>query len=424
MKKLIPVTFRFVGLRQLRNLAIFIYFNILLLFCFCYGIHASYGELLEKSNPVMMRARYSVPSKKIDFSEKTAENSKGLLPLKNPGERNLLKYHKFIQKLKRSNLNRREMDIRARFIKETLFVLCHISTVSKKHQDITNAYKMITTCHYSDSLYLIFLEMINTIEKIKFVKTLVPENLLSKEDWEYVENFRNKYTERWKQFETTASDESAYYDLIKEHCFVQILVKGHGGAIEEIKKHVKSVDTIIAPGNTPQYLIELLDDKSFCHKIISLAISGHPGEIKHCEKWINDIITPQGLENYRKYLTEIGFFDKKNYFPNGTTWFIDVISSGGAIRFLIDELKEQEINSSMKFLALNELTETSLPIEGVFLDLGNIALLLDKCKDSLRIMPELSAYKWDDPSNFPKPGEIHTEGARLALKLIRKELKK
>lgn len=215
---------------------------------------------------------------------------------------------------------------------------------------------------------------------------------------------------------------------IIEHFFEKSFYEKLEIGAKKINALLQNEDTLVVVGNTPQYLREALEWEikketiSKTIKIISIALSGWPGVFK--EGFIQNIITTQGLENYRNYMERLGLSAKS--ITSKRLFFLDRVHKGRGIEFLIEEFirtfsdpkQVPDINIiSVGPLDLdddagkgNKFKGEIFEVDNINLDMEDLAETLDvegPSGNSLRYTPSFPAWRWHEWSEPVMPcGEL------------------
>ncbi|WP_375327184.1 hypothetical protein [Candidatus Tisiphia endosymbiont of Nemotelus uliginosus] len=252
-----------------------------------------------------------------------------------------------------------------------------------------------------------FKETINS-EKLKILKPLVQPGLVSEQEWEAALTLITKY--KIVEDYIHPHVESRNTKISEDATIHEVIVAAH--KIEEI---VSDHDVVIFAGNTPQ-LIRYPFEKIITNtkpniKTVSLAISGHPGQIKthYVHGILANILTPESHDIYKEYMQHMGI--TKEYVKDHKIYLIDCIGSGGGIAYLVRCITEiadandvrapYDATKSIEVIALNKVdpvyAKFSCEIKHHDLKMNTLTKTLDRVSDdesSLRLMPSASSYKW------------------------------
>lgn len=297
----------------------------------------------------------------------------------------------------------------------------------------------LSRLHTANNLDYLFSNLICNPEKLIFLRTLISPNCITEAEWVSIVSFAEKMCElehaRKEASYTPPTEDEEVAELSTTHYFIQDIRNSWPTALQKFQTHYKKDDAVVSVGNTPAYLTALLERHDQANgtktveKIITVAISGHPGIPKHTVYWLSDVITPEGLANYRQYLESIGFYNLVH--TKGQIWFTDIVSQGGGIAFLVNELYRHalevglNIESKVHVMALNETTQ--LNFYGIvvnpdrFLPLNlSCASTLDQCNNSWRMVKSFPAHKWRD--DLSRTAKIpYTKGAEKVLDILKAE---
>ncbi|WP_425363894.1 hypothetical protein [Candidatus Tisiphia endosymbiont of Hybos culiciformis] len=247
-----------------------------------------------------------------------------------------------------------------------------------------------------------FFKAINS-KQLETLKSVIQPDLVSAEEWESALSLTKKYKVTNDYVHTMSSNlESSNLNISKDDTIHDVVI-----AAQEIEKIVSDGDIVIFVGNTPQ-LIRYPLEKIITHtkphvKAVSLAISGHPDQIKEqCTNGIiPNVLTTESHEAYKEYMQHMGITaeDVKDH----KIHLIDCIGSGGGLVYLIRCITEiadakGEAMPHIDLIALNEINwdfaKFSKETEYHNLKMDQLTKTLDRVSDNERLMPSANSYKW------------------------------
>ena len=195
----------------------------------------------------------------------------------------------------------------------------------------------------------------------------------------------------------------------------------------KVLEHVSGEDTLVAVGNTPQFVVEGIKCKSPNLKIIQVALSGWPDKEKQQRgSWIKSIVTPAGIETYCQYLDSVGL----NSSLKGKIFFLDLVGGGGGPDFLINLLIKfypPAERPDITLIALNKLdpayivVDKAIPVISLDPDeeyrsfLGSLDRVSHDKGDTVRFTPDFPAWRWESW----KPGEFSLPVGSGAVNIVR-----
>lgn len=263
-----------------------------------------------------------------------------------------------------------------------------------------------------------FFQFMVDSQQLERLRSIIQPNLVSEEEWTAALSLTKKYKivsnyihTNLEHHDTRISEDNTIHDVVV--------------AAQTIEKIVSDGDVVVFVGNTPQ-LIRYPFEKITTHtkpniKTVSLAISGHPDQIKEDQPTgiIPNVLTCESHDIYKEYMRHMGI--TKEYVKNHKVYLIDCVGSGGGLVYLARCINEiaydgkltDDAIKDVKIIALNEIdpqyAKFSDKIEQYNLKMNKLTQTLDRVSDngsSLRLMPSASSYKWT--SEFIKQVEEHS----------------
>ncbi len=243
---------------------------------------------------------------------------------------------------------------------------------------------------------------------LKNVSLETRRKMLTQEEFEKLIEDKKKI----KEDETLQKSLRGVFDPEDDSDFVSSMAP----AVKKLNSLLKDGDVLIVPGNTGRYLaiaLEAFTDKKIT--IVPLAISGTPGMEKTGDEasfeWVRNILTPKGLENYDNYIKEHLSSTLKNLKSGQKIYFLDIVSGGYGLNFLLDrintivsdsDIKQPDINLinidkfSPSRLSKGKLQLPTYLIDPFDLNAPELARDLDTIGYDDRLAPDFPAYLWDD----------------------------
>lgn len=257
---------------------------------------------------------------------------------------------------------------------------------------------------------------VETTPKLDFVRSLLPKDVVSSGEWQGARNAVQKIEEtreKKREKETIPgkfSKGSSFFDDLYE-------------AVKRIDAIplLKDGDMLVAIGNTPQFIAEAyrVHGKRKV-TIIQVALSGWPGREKlGFTRWLDNILSQQGLEKYHQYMAEMGLSPKMS---NPRVFFLDYIGGGGGPEFLMQEFiklcEESQVPvPDLYVIATNTLKTPDkfvgreIDVDAFSLNMEILSKALDRVADSPyygRSTISFPAWKWhlwaEDPKVVPIGG--------------------
>jgi hypothetical protein len=233
--------------------------------------------------------------------------------------------------------------------------------------------------------------------QLNLLRTLLPSGIVTDEDWEASLQIRAKVDELKAGMRPNSSVSSIYnMDFYKD-----LKVASH-----KILDYVKDGETIIAVGNTPQYIRYVIDKEvaSTGRQVttISLAISGWPGVTKpgFAQGFLENLLTPEAHAGYLKYMHSQGLELNHTY---KKIHLLDCVGQGGGLDYIIRALAEiygQDNMPEVGIIATNKVAETivgpTVKVPAYSLDMIALTNNLDRVNDEIRLMPHANSWRWDE----------------------------
>jgi hypothetical protein len=246
--------------------------------------------------------------------------------------------------------------------------------------------------------YYFLRDTVVEIDKLRLLQEILFENELTLEGW----NKLAKIVEEIR-IRTLTTRSEVIPEKFKEPQFFKELAN----AVKSIDSipTLQEGDTLVGIGNTPQFIIEAYRTIGERHlNIIQVALSSWPGlEKKGSVRWLDPILTPQGLENYHLYMDKIGLSSKMNH---QRVFFLDYIGGGGGPEFLMQEfIKTYDSLDKVPdiyVIAINKLKNptlfegTDIDVDAYSLDMEWLSNALDRVDhtDFLRTTPDFPSWRW------------------------------
>lgn len=256
--------------------------------------------------------------------------------------------------------------------------------------------------------------VVETPSVLPILQQAIPNHLVQEESWSRLKRITEK-----KSLQEQSYPSSIPRFFTEEKTLDDLLTASK--AIDNLGD-IQDGDTLVGVGNTPQFILEM-HKKQGRKKLnyLQIPLSGAPDMYKKSSLfWFESILTKESLENYRNYLSSVGFLNQKH---QGRLIFIDIIGSGHGPAFLIKEYKKNNPDfpsENIILLGINHYDDWSdkaktIKVKNLSLDMSFLANKLDRIPDNsnseLRFMPHFPACNWADPfSEIPFPhGKIAQE---------------
>lgn len=305
--------------------------------------------------------------------------------------------------------------------------------------ELPEAFRREESQKYTDSsiwsIYNFFDQM--NLDEIKILRQLFSKALISDEEWEEAKKLVRVFEEAGDIHKEHHVPDLRFKDTEDE--FIKNRQKDMAPklikASEKINSLAQEGDIIILVGNSPQ-LIRYPLEKIITNKkidLVSLALSGHPGQIsKRGDEHgiIKNLVTDRGDLLYKEYMQKIGL-TKEKINNAKKILIVDVIGSGGGIKYLNNSLAEiscdgdvdllsekiclvgvnlcnvkiKKENTSSQKPSLEDHVLFSKNIQTKSLYMEDLEKFLDRVSDSdlnARLLPNANSYRWDQDGFIEK----------------------
>ena len=239
-------------------------------------------------------------------------------------------------------------------------------------------------------------------QSFQVFKRLLPEGIVKQKEWEALDTLSSKVHSLRADSLATNFRSFLYVDS-------QQLVE----AAKDLHTKISDEDIMVFVGNTPQllrYAVEKLYP-SKAVQLISLGVSGHPDNLKYEQpsSLFEALLTEQAHGLYKEYIQNMGI--TKESVVGHKIHFVDHIGSGGGIIYQMKAISEIAFGGDMGLAAKSfKVTTTSggndmefahkdsVIFDKISDDYYSVCSALDQATDvgPDRLMPNSSAYKWDD----------------------------
>ena len=181
--------------------------------------------------------------------------------------------------------------------------------------------------------------------KIEILRKNIQPGIISEEEWQNADILAQKY-EIMHQY-VKDHDNNPYASHLKAEDMVPQLLE----AAHKIDKIAQDGDILIFVGNTPQlirYPLEKMIQEKPNLKIVSLALSGHPGQVQErgsLNGVLKNILTEESHDAYKEYMNHMGLTVES--IKGHKVHLVDCVGAGGGLNYLIKCISEIAYDGNM-----------------------------------------------------------------------------